>query len=98
VTCAHSTVLGLVLSNEQDGEPLAEVSLNVLIGSRVMRSLGTQKDTIKAKVHPLGGGHYRVNILRGKDFATGRIAHSFFLAVDEKGKIVSSTPKIVKMY
>jgi hypothetical protein len=85
-------------SSEQHDEPLAEDSLNVLIGSQVMRSLGTPKDLLKVKVHPVGGERYRVNILTGKDFATGRIANSFFLTADAKGKIVSSIPNIVKMY
>jgi hypothetical protein len=47
---------------------------------------------------PVAGDKYRVNIVTGVDFAQGRIAHSFFLTVDSKGKILTSSPAIVKAY
>ncbi|AGA24762.1 hypothetical protein [Singulisphaera acidiphila] len=84
--------------DEPENEPIAATPLNDLIGRQVIRSLGTPKDLLKVRVHPVGADHYRVNIVTGKDFATGKIANSFFLTADAKGKIVSSTPQIVKLY
>jgi hypothetical protein len=39
-----------------------------------------------------------VNVLVGKDFASTRIANSFFLTADGKGNIVTSSPKIARLY
>ncbi len=83
---------------EQPEEPLTQESLTIHIGRQVIRALGTPKDLLKVKVHPVGGDTYRVNIMTGKDFATGRIAHSFFLTADAAGNIEHSTPKLVKLH
>jgi hypothetical protein len=86
------------LTDDYDKELIAVTSLNDLIGKQVIRELGTPKDLLKVKVHHIGADRYRVNIVTGNDFTTGRIANSFFLTADAKGKIVGSTPKIVKLY
>ncbi len=85
-------------TGEPETEPIRDASLNDLIGKQVMLSLGLPKDLLKIRVHSIGADRYRVNIVTGKDFASGRIANSYFLTADAKGKIVSSTPPIVKMY
>ncbi len=82
---------------ELDYEPL-EDSKDEFIGRQVMKALGPPKDLLKLKVMPVAGDKYRVNIVTGPDFANGRIAHSFFVTVDPKGKIVSSAPPIIKKY
>ena len=84
--------------SEQENEPVRDTSMNDLIGRQVMGSLGLPKDLLKVRVHPIGADRYRVNVVTGKDFATGRIANSFFLTTDGNGKIVSSSPQIVKLY
>jgi hypothetical protein len=83
---------------EMDYEPIEEDSKDESIGRQVMKALGTPKDLLKVKVMPVAGDKYRVNIVTGVDFAQGRIAHSFFLTVDSKGKILTSSPAIVKAY
>jgi hypothetical protein len=82
---------------KEDG-PIPVETLSVLIGRQVVLSLGSPNDMLKVKVHPLGNDHYRVNVLVGKDIASARIADSFFLTADEKGNIVKSSPKIVRLY
>jgi hypothetical protein len=85
-------------TSEHENEPIGDTSLNDLIGRQVIRSLGSPKDLLQVRVHLIGADRYRVNVVTGRDFATGRIANSFFLTADAKGKIVSSTPPIVKLY
>jgi hypothetical protein len=82
---------------EEDG-PIERDVLNSLIGRRVVQSLGSPVDMLKVKVHPLGNDHYRVNVLVGKNVGSARIADSFFLTADEQGNIVTSSPKIVRLY
>jgi hypothetical protein len=81
----------------EDG-PMAIDTLNALIGKQVLRTLGSPGDIFKVKVHPLGNDRYRVNVLVGKDFASARIANSFFLTADGEGNIVTSSPKIARLY
>jgi hypothetical protein len=83
---------------DQENEQSKEDSRNDMIARQVIRALGSPKNLLKVKVHPVGSDRYRVNILTGADFATGRIANSYFLTADVHGKILSSTPQIVKQY
>ena len=39
-----------------------------------------------------------MNVFVGKDATSGRIANSFFLTTDEEGKILASSPEIVRLY
>jgi hypothetical protein len=42
--------------------------------------------------------HYRVNVLVGPDAASARVANSYFLVVDGDGAIVTSTPRLTRLY
>ncbi len=77
---------------------LPVATLNSLIGRNVVQALGSPDDMLKVKVHPLGGDHYRVNVLVGKSINSARIAESFFLTADGQGNIISCSPKIVRLY
>jgi hypothetical protein len=81
----------------EDG-PIPTDTMNALIGRQVLQTLGSPGDILKVKVHPMGNDRYRVNVLVGKDVTTARIANSFFLTADGKGNIVTSSPKIVRLY
>ena len=80
----------------EEDPPIPVEVLNSLIGRQVVRSLGSPADVLNVKVHPMGNGRYRVNVLVGKNLASARIGNSFFLTADEKGNILASTPKIVR--
>jgi hypothetical protein len=73
-------------------------SLRALIRSQVVRMLGTPEHMRKVLVHPVGQDSFRVNVIVGKDAATSRIADSFFLTVDGDGNILTSAPKIARLY
>jgi hypothetical protein len=83
---------------DPQNEPLSEDSRNDLIARQVIRALGSLKDLLKVKVHPVGGDRLRVNITTDADFSSGRIANSYFLTANSHGKILSSIPQIVKLY
>jgi hypothetical protein len=68
------------------------------IRKQIVRSLGSPVDLLKMQVQPIGEGRYRVNVFVGKDYSSGRIADSFFLTTDEEGKILTSSPEIVRVY
>jgi hypothetical protein len=72
--------------------------LNDLIAQQVVQSLGSPADLLKVQVRPLGGLRYRVNVFVGKYGVAARIADSFFLATDEQGQIVTSSPAIARLY
>jgi hypothetical protein len=84
-------------SGKADGSDPRE-SLRALIRAQVVRMLGTPEDMRKVLVHPVGQASYRVNVVVGKDAATARIADSFFLTADEEGNILTSSPKIARLY
>ena len=81
-------------------EPLpstpAESDATDLIREKVLAALGEPSDLLRVQVKPLWGSYYRANVFVGKGF-TARMAHSFFLDVDD-GEIVSSAPTIQRLY
>jgi hypothetical protein len=72
--------------------------MNNLIEEQVIQALGEPCDLLKVGIRPLWENNYRVNVITGKDFASSRIANSFFLAVDADGHIRTSAPEITKQY
>ncbi len=72
--------------------------LNDLIGEQVVHLLGTPEDMLRVQVRGVGGDRYRVNVFVGKDATSGRIAHSFFLTVDGEGNILTSSPRVARVY
>jgi hypothetical protein len=67
-----------------------------LIGRRVLLALGRPCDLLRVQVRPLWGNRYRVNVVVGKDPASARIDGSYFLAADEEGNVIESTPAIAR--
>jgi hypothetical protein len=72
--------------------------LNDLIGEQVVHLLGTPEDLLKVQVRGVGGDRFRVNVFVGKDATSGRIAHSFFLTADGEGNILTSSPRVARVY
>jgi hypothetical protein len=73
-------------------------TLNDLIGEQVVHFLGSPVDLLQVQVRPIGGDRYRVNVIVGKDVTSARIADSFFVTADGDGNLVTSSPKIAKLY
>jgi hypothetical protein len=79
-------------------EPKERPQLNATIADNVIQALGKPGDLYQIQVKSLWTDHYRVNVLVGADASSARVAHSYFLAADSKGGIVTSTPKIAREY
>ncbi len=67
-----------------------------VIAEQVIHSLGRPAVPHLVQVRSLWAHFFRVNILIGEDATRMKVAHSYFLKTDSEGKIVTSTPKIVK--
>jgi hypothetical protein len=83
---------------DQDLELRSREALNVLIGEQVIHALGAPNGLQRVQVRYLWQDRYRVNVLIGPDAASVKVNDSFFLRVDDDGRIVSSTPDIAKRY
>jgi hypothetical protein len=79
-------------------QPISGEAVIDSLRKQVVRSLGKPVDLLSVEVRPVGGERYRVNVVVGKDFASSRIANSFFLTTDAEGNILTSSPKIVPLY
>jgi hypothetical protein len=71
---------------------------NSLIEQHVMRTLGPPEGLHRVQIRPLWDNCFRVNVLVGADGASAKVLHSYFLITDGLGKVVASTPKIVRQY
>ncbi len=69
-----------------------------LIGRHVIRALGAPDGLHSVQIRPLWGHYFRVNVLVGADPVSTKVAHSYFLVTDGLGKVVASTPTIVRQY
>jgi hypothetical protein len=72
--------------------------LAAAICTSVMNVLGRPADLFRVSARRLWDNHYRVNVQTGADAVSVRIAHSFFVAADEKGNVVESIPAIARQY
>ena len=69
-----------------------------VISVSVMKALGKPEDLFRVSVVRLWGNYYRVNVQTGTDVTALRIAHSFFLTIDENGQVIESVPAITRLY
>jgi hypothetical protein len=79
-------------------EQQVQNSLNAVVGEQVMHALGRPPDLYAVQVKRLWLDNLRVNILLGADATSVRVGHSYFLTVSGDGNILSSNPKITKLY
>jgi len=86
------------LEDDLNGVQDMRDTVNDFIRKQVVRTLGTPGDLLSVQVRPVGGEHYRVNVVVGKNVASSRIPNSFFLTADAEGNIVTSSPEIVRLY
>jgi hypothetical protein len=69
-----------------------------LIAQHVIRALGTPDGMQMLQIRPLWGHCFRVNVLVGPNAVSAKVVHSFFLVTDGLGKVITSTPTIVRQY
>ena len=73
-------------------------SLKDLVRAQVLRLLGQPADRLQVQVRPLWNDNYRVNVFVGPDAACAKIPHSYFVRADGDGLVLSSNPKVLKLY
>jgi hypothetical protein len=83
---------------QQPSQKQERDQMRALIGKNVLQTLGQPANFLRLQVQTLWGDRFRVNVLVGSDMASAKIVDSFFVLVDAEGNILSSTPKIAKMY
>jgi hypothetical protein len=71
---------------------------DTVIRKSVLQALGEPEDLLSVQVRPLWEDRYRVNIFVGPEAAWARIAHSYFIAIDDAGHILASSPLIRRQY
>lgn len=72
--------------------------LELVVGDNVLSDLGEPMEPHRTQVERVWGDNYRVNVFLGADAASFKVAHSFFLTADGNGKILASSPPIVRKY
>lgn len=80
------------------GRSMKAERLATAIAASVLRELGKPRDLFRVSVVRLWENHYRVNVQTGPDAVSARVAHSFFLKVDETGAVLAATPAITRVY
>lgn len=73
-------------------------ALDSVISEQVIQALGAPCDLRNVQIRRLWADHYRVNVLVGSNASNVRVANSFFVTIDDDGKVVTSAPKITKQY
>jgi len=72
-------------------------ALHSVIAEQVMHTLGKPAGVQqRLQVRSLWGDFFRVNVLVGDDVVSLKIAASYFLRTDGEGKIVESSPEILR--
>ena len=64
----------------------------------VLTALGRPVSFFRISAVRLWENYFRVNVQTGADPTSVRVAHSFFVAADERGKVVESNPQITRLY
>lgn len=68
------------------------------VRSGVLAALGQPPGLYDVAVRPLWENHFRVNVLVGPDPTDVRITHSYFVKAREDGTILSTIPRIARLY
>ena len=84
---------------QRDAKRLEECGrLEGVVAAGVMRALGQPANFLRVSARLISPNTYRVNVFIGPHVASAKVAHSFFVAADNEGKLLSSNPPVKKMY
>jgi hypothetical protein len=81
-------------------QPTTQIDPTVikLIEEQVIHVLGRPPNLVGVQVRNLWGDRYRVNVFVGLNAASASIIRSFFLIVDDTGRITKSMPEIARAF
>lgn len=83
---------------EVRGKPSRAERRAAEIAAFVIDALGEPPELLRVTVVKVWGDRVRVNVLTGADATSARVAHSYFLTVDDGGRVVESDPAILRLY
>ena len=83
---------------EAEARDRAARQLAAAVCQAVLSGLGRPADLLSVTARQVAGHCYRVNVVTGADPTGARIAHSYFLIVDEDGRIRPATPALTRRY
>lgn len=86
-----------VAAAEAEGVETA-VSPTVTLRSQILATLGRPPYLYKIQIARLWENTYRANVLVGNAVDTIRCAHSYFVETTDAGVVVTSTPKLNRVY
>lgn len=72
--------------------PPEPVPQEAAVRAAVLAALGRPPGLYELSVRRLWDGHFRVNVLVGPDAVNSRIAHSYFVAVADDGRVTADPP------
>jgi hypothetical protein len=81
---------------DRDLDPSERQAASVCLA--VIRVLGRPPDLFGISAVRLWENHFRVNVRTGTDAVSVLIPHSFFVTADETGKVLTSVPRLVRVY
>jgi hypothetical protein len=83
---------------EAEARDRAARQLAAAVCQAVLNGLGRPADLLNVTARQVAGHNYRVNVVTGADPTCALIAHSFFVAVDDHGNVLDSTPPLARRY
>jgi hypothetical protein len=83
---------------EAEARDRAARQLAAAVCQAVLSGLGRPADLLSVTARQVAGHCYRVNVVTGADPTGARIAHSFFVTVDDQGNVLDSTPPLARRY
>ena len=72
--------------------------LEAAVRNHVLCGLGKPAGPHRVQVKSVWRDSYRVNVFIGPDVSSFKVAHSYFLKADGDGKILASSPAIMRVY
>jgi hypothetical protein len=87
-----------------DGRPLKGEAVpersppDAAIRAGIITALGHPPGLFRVAVLKLWENHYRVNVMTGLDPTSVRISHSYFVRTGDAGELVSTIPRITRLY
>ena len=93
-----SATLPVVDDGRAAGEADALRRREGAIRAGVLAALGRPPGLYRLAVVALWGDYYRVNVVTGSDPTAVLIPHSYFVEADDRGNVLTATPKIQRTY
>ena len=72
--------------------------LEAVVRENILCDLGRPAGLFRVQVTRVFEDHYRANVFIGPDAVSAKVVHSYFLKADSDGKILTSSPAIIRLH